>query len=49
MTSDVGSTLCTLFPLVFYLNVAASVFTMCGVTINRYILIAHYTAYDKVS
>lgn len=43
-----GSLMCRLFPFFFYLNVAASLFTMCGLTINRYVLIAHYNKYEKV-
>lgn len=41
-----GDLLCKLFPFFFYLNVAASLFNMVAITINRYIMIAHYHRYD---
>ncbi|CAG7835392.1 unnamed protein product [Allacma fusca] len=43
-----GITLCRLFPFFFYGNVATSLMSMVAITINRYILIAHYSWYDKL-
>ncbi|EFX66166.1 hypothetical protein DAPPUDRAFT_3691, partial [Daphnia pulex] len=43
-----GDTLCRLFPFFFYGNVAASLFSMVLITINRYILIASPSWYDKI-
>lgn len=43
-----GPTLCGLFPFFFYLNVAASLFNMMAITINRYVLIAHHSIYNRL-
>lgn len=43
-----GDTLCVLFPFFFYGNVAASLLSMTAITINRYVLINHYTIYSKI-
>jgi len=43
-----GETLCRLFPFFFYGNVAASLTNMVLITINRYILIASPSWYDKI-
>jgi len=43
-----GDTLCRLFPFFFYGNVAASLLSMVLITINRYILIASPSWYDKI-
>lgn len=43
-----GLTLCRLFPLLFYGNVAVSLLSMVAITLNRYILIAYYDLYARV-
>ncbi|XP_071442866.1 protein trapped in endoderm-1-like [Hetaerina americana] len=43
-----GDTLCKLFPFFFYGNVAVSLMNMVAITINRYILIACHSFYDKL-
>ncbi|XP_071580394.1 protein trapped in endoderm-1 [Temnothorax nylanderi] len=43
-----GETLCTLFPLFFYGNVAVSLLSMVAITINRYILISQSDIYNQL-
>ncbi|XP_046406107.1 protein trapped in endoderm-1 [Ischnura elegans] len=43
-----GDTLCKLFPFFFYGNVAVSLMNMVAITINRYILIACRSYYDRL-
>lgn len=43
-----GETLCKLFPVIFYGNVAVSLLSMVGITLNRYILIACHGLYSKI-
>lgn len=43
-----GDTLCQLFPFFFYGNVAASLMSMVAITINRFVLINCFSAYDKI-
>ncbi|XP_037931677.1 protein trapped in endoderm-1 [Teleopsis dalmanni] len=40
-----GNTLCKIFPVIFYGNVAVSLLSMVGITLNRYILIACHKLY----
>ncbi|KAL1493062.1 hypothetical protein ABEB36_011200 [Hypothenemus hampei] len=48
-----GETLCKLFPVLFYGNVAVSLLNMVAITLNRYVLISLYdyyaTLYSKFS
>ncbi|XP_066997330.1 protein trapped in endoderm-1 isoform X2 [Anabrus simplex] len=41
-------TTCKLFPFFFYGNVAASLLSMVGITLNRYMLISCHTLYNKL-
>ncbi|CAK1543191.1 unnamed protein product [Leptosia nina] len=43
-----GRVLCRLFPLMRYALVAASLFTVTAITINRYVIIAHPRLYPKM-
>ncbi|XP_031628610.1 protein trapped in endoderm-1 isoform X2 [Contarinia nasturtii] len=43
-----GETLCKIFPVIFYSNVAVSLLSMVGITLNRYILIAHHHLYARI-
>lgn len=43
-----GDTLCKIFPVIFYGNVAVSLLSMVGITLNRYILIAWHGLYSKI-
>lgn len=43
-----GDEFCTVFPFIFYGNVAASLLFMTAITLNRFILINHYQWYDKI-
>ncbi|XP_053686584.1 protein trapped in endoderm-1 [Sabethes cyaneus] len=43
-----GEGLCKVFPVFFYGNVAVSVLSMVGLTINRYTLILHPSRYSKI-
>ncbi|XP_017006633.2 protein trapped in endoderm-1 [Drosophila takahashii] len=43
-----GDTLCTIFPVIFYGNVAVSLLSMVGITLNRYILIACHSRYSQI-
>lgn len=43
-----GEDLCKVFPVFFYGNVAVSVLSMVGLTINRYTLILHPSRYAKI-
>lgn len=43
-----GTGLCQAFPVFFYGNVAVSVLSMVGLTINRYTLILHPSRYSKI-
>lgn len=43
-----GDDLCKVFPVFFYGNVAVSVLSMVGLTINRYTLILHPSRYSKI-
>ncbi|KAG7208339.1 hypothetical protein KM043_014575 [Ampulex compressa] len=43
-----GDTLCQIFPLFFYGNVAVSLLSMVGITINRYILISRSDIYAQI-
>ncbi|XP_018021107.1 protein trapped in endoderm-1-like isoform X2 [Hyalella azteca] len=43
-----GDTLCSVFPFFFYGNVAVSLLNLVAITLNRYILIAHHSIYDRV-
>ncbi|KAH8420579.1 hypothetical protein KR009_011538 [Drosophila setifemur] len=43
-----GSTLCKIFPVIFYGNVAVSLLSMVGITLNRYILIACHSRYSQI-
>ncbi|XP_012542853.1 protein trapped in endoderm-1 [Monomorium pharaonis] len=43
-----GETLCTIFPLFFYGNVAVSLLSMVAITINRYILISRSDIYNQL-
>ncbi|KAG5318619.1 GUTR1 protein, partial [Pseudoatta argentina] len=43
-----GETLCKIFPLFFYGNVAVSLLSMVGITINRYILISQSDIYNQL-
>lgn len=43
-----GEDLCKVFPVFFYGNVAVSVLSMVGLTINRYTLILHPSRYSKI-
>uniref|UniRef100_A0A2P2IA43 G-protein coupled receptor moody n=1 Tax=Hirondellea gigas TaxID=1518452 RepID=A0A2P2IA43_9CRUS len=40
--------ICTLFPLLRYWNIAASLLSIAMITINRYIMIAHYGVYNAI-
>ncbi|XP_064090433.1 G-protein coupled receptor moody-like isoform X2 [Macrobrachium nipponense] len=40
--------ICTLFPLLRYWNVAVSLLSIAMITINRYIMIAHFSVYKLV-
>ncbi|KAG0700410.1 G-protein coupled receptor moody [Chionoecetes opilio] len=40
--------ICTVFPLLRYWNVAVSLLSIAMITINRYIMIAHYSVYKTV-
>ncbi|XP_042862934.1 alpha-1D adrenergic receptor-like isoform X2 [Penaeus japonicus] len=40
--------ICTLFPLLRYWNVAVSLLSIAMITINRYIMIAHFSVYKSV-
>lgn len=43
-----GEGLCKVFPVFFYGNVAVSVLSMVGLTLNRYTLILHPSRYAKI-
>ncbi|XP_078052264.1 trapped in endoderm 1 [Augochlora pura] len=43
-----GKTLCKIFPLLFYGNVAVSLLSMVAITINRYILISRPDVYAQL-
>ncbi|XP_016949585.1 protein trapped in endoderm-1 [Drosophila biarmipes] len=43
-----GTTLCKIFPVIFYGNVAVSLLSMVGITLNRYILIACHSRYSQI-
>ncbi|KAI5727147.1 hypothetical protein M8J76_015006 [Diaphorina citri] len=43
-----GHLLCQLFPLLRYGLLAVSLFTVLGITINRYVMIGHPTLYPKL-
>lgn len=43
-----GETLCKIFPVIFYGNVAVSLLSMVGITLNRYILIACHRLYAQI-
>ncbi|XP_012215250.1 protein trapped in endoderm-1 [Linepithema humile] len=43
-----GETLCKIFPLFFYGNVAVSLLSMVAITINRYILISKSDIYNRL-
>lgn len=43
-----GDTLCKIFPLFFYGNVAVSLLSMVAITINRYILISKSNVYNQL-
>ncbi|XP_041981137.1 G-protein coupled receptor moody-like [Aricia agestis] len=43
-----GSILCYMFPFARYALVAVSLLTICAITINRYIIIAHPRLYPKL-
>lgn len=43
-----GDTLCKIFPVIFYGNVAVSLLSMVGITLNRYILIACHRLYSQI-
>ncbi|CAL1673147.1 unnamed protein product [Lasius platythorax] len=43
-----GGTLCKIFPLFFYGNVAVSLLSMVAITINRYILISQPDIYNQL-
>ncbi|XP_037808574.1 protein trapped in endoderm-1 isoform X1 [Lucilia sericata] len=43
-----GETLCKIFPVIFYGNVAVSLLSMVCITINRYILIACHNLYANI-
>ncbi|KAH0956555.1 hypothetical protein HN011_003672 [Eciton burchellii] len=43
-----GDTLCKIFPLFFYGNVAVSLLSMVAITINRYILISQSDIYSQL-
>ncbi|CAH1389966.1 unnamed protein product [Nezara viridula] len=43
-----GDTLCKIVPLVTYSNVGVSLLCIAMITINRYIMIAHYGVYTKI-
>ncbi|CAL4111125.1 unnamed protein product [Meganyctiphanes norvegica] len=40
--------ICTIFPLIKYWNVAVSLLSIAMITINRYIMIAHFSIYKSV-
>lgn len=43
-----GDALCKVFPVIFYSNVAFSLLSMVGITLNRYILIAYSNLYARI-
>nr|XP_036226762.1 protein trapped in endoderm-1 isoform X2 [Bactrocera oleae]XP_036226763.1 protein trapped in endoderm-1 isoform X2 [Bactrocera oleae] len=43
-----GDPLCKIFPVIFYGNVAVSLLSMVGITLNRYILIAFHSLYVQI-
>ncbi|XP_036319876.1 protein trapped in endoderm-1 [Rhagoletis pomonella] len=43
-----GETLCKIFPVIFYGNVAVSLLSMVAITLNRYILIACHGLYVQI-
>uniref|UniRef100_A0A2P2IDF3 Protein trapped in endoderm-1-like n=1 Tax=Hirondellea gigas TaxID=1518452 RepID=A0A2P2IDF3_9CRUS len=43
-----GDVLCSIFPFFFYGNVAVSLLNLVAITVNRYILIAHHSIYDRL-
>ncbi|XP_055682191.1 protein trapped in endoderm-1 [Lutzomyia longipalpis] len=43
-----GETLCHVFPVILYGNVAVSLLSMVGITMNRYILIAYNSVYASI-
>lgn len=43
-----GDTLCMIVPLIRYGNVGISLLSIAMITINRYIMIAHYGTYTKI-
>ncbi|GAB0094314.1 protein trapped in endoderm-1 [Sergentomyia squamirostris] len=43
-----GETLCHVFPVLLYGNVAVSLLSMVGITMNRYILIAYNSIYASI-
>uniref|UniRef100_A0A1B0G8C7 G-protein coupled receptors family 1 profile domain-containing protein n=1 Tax=Glossina morsitans morsitans TaxID=37546 RepID=A0A1B0G8C7_GLOMM len=43
-----GDTLCKIFPVIFYGNVAVSLLSMVGITLNRYILIGCHSLYVRI-
>ncbi|XP_075234054.1 G-protein coupled receptor moody isoform X2 [Lycorma delicatula] len=45
---DPGEPLCTLMPFIRYGNVGFSLLSIAMITINRYVMIAHYSVYTRV-
>ncbi|KAL7299941.1 hypothetical protein TKK_0007260 [Trichogramma kaykai] len=43
-----GDTLCQVFPLFFYGNVAVSLLSMVAITVNRYVLISRAEIYSRI-
>ncbi|KAL0281001.1 UNVERIFIED_CONTAM: hypothetical protein PYX00_002135 [Menopon gallinae] len=43
-----GDVLCTMFPFMRYGNVGVSLLSIAMITINRYIMIAHYNVYSRI-
>lgn len=43
-----GPILCTLFPFMRYGNIGVSLLSIAMITLNRYIMIAHYSIYNKI-
>ncbi|XP_054263409.1 G-protein coupled receptor moody isoform X2 [Macrosteles quadrilineatus] len=43
-----GDTLCKIVPLIRYANVGESLLCIAMITINRYVMIAHYGVYTKI-
>ncbi|EEB14238.1 class A rhodopsin-like G-protein coupled receptor GPRmtn, putative [Pediculus humanus corporis] len=43
-----GPLLCTLFPFLRYGNIGVSLLSIAMITINRYVMIAHYSSYNRI-